>query len=327
MQWFHLIFRKQSTSFKMLNVIALLIFLGFADTSFGMDGVTILLSEEGGAYSEFAINLGNILTQSSSNRPSVKIIPLNKFNFEDLPRNTNNQILIAVGSSAMLATAQKPPAIPVLNVLVPQSSYLKAVKQNNRPLDTRRFSAIFVDQSWSRQFGLINVSMPSHPRVGILLGKESVEIIPALQSAAKESDIALNIETVAEDADLLNALHKLLAISDAILAVPDARIYNRNNISSILLTSYRQQIPLFGFSASYVKAGALAAVYSLPSQISQQVAEIIATLPPNGNLPAPQFPKYFSVTTNPQVARSLNIWIAPEPELQYKLKHLTEHAQ
>ena len=327
MPWFCLTLGKQSSSFKMLKAIAFCLFLGFSSTSYAVDGVTILLSEEGGAYGEFAIDLSNMLTQSNSNRPVIKIIALSKLNNDDLPRSGNNQLLIAVGTSAMLAMAQKPPAIPVLNVLVPQSSFLKAIKQNNRPLDTRRFSAIFVDQSWSRQFGLINVSMPSHPRVGILLGKESVEIIPALQSAAKESDIVLNIETVSEDADLLNALRKLLTISDAILAVPDARIYNRNNISSILLTSYRQQIPLFGFSASYVKAGALAAVYSLPNQISQQVAEIIANLPSSGNLPAPQFPKYFSVTTNLQVARSLNIWVAPEPELQYKLKHLTEHAQ
>ncbi|MFZ6688220.1 ABC transporter substrate-binding protein [Undibacterium sp. SXout11W] len=327
MQWFCLILRKQSSSLKMLKTIAFAIFLGFASTSYAIDGVTILLSEEGGAYSEFAIDLGNILTQSNSNRLAIKIIALNKFSPDDLPRNTNSQILIAVGSSAMLALAQKPPAMPVLNVLVPQSSYVKAVKQNSRLLDSRRFSAVFVDQSWARQFGLIRVSLPAHPRVGILLGKESIDIIPGLQSAAKESDITLNIETISEDAELLSALRKLLSISDAVLAVPDARIYNRNNISSILLTSYRQQIPLFGFSASYVKAGALAAIYSLPNQISQQVAEIIANIPASGNLPAPQFPKYFSITINPQVARSLNIGIAPEPELQYKLKHLTEHAQ
>ncbi|MFZ6754583.1 ABC transporter substrate-binding protein [Undibacterium sp. Dicai25W] len=300
---------------------------GFSGTSYALDGVTILLSEEGGAYSEFAIGLSNLLTQSGANHPVIKIFDVNKFSNDDLSRSANNQILIAVGSSAMLTIAQKPPAMPVLNVLVPQSSFVKAIKQNSRIQDSRRFSAVFFDQSWSRQLGLIQVSMPNHPRVGILLGKESTELIPQLQNAAKTLDISLNIETVSEDAELLNALRKLLTISDAMLAVPDARIYNRNNISSILLTSYRQQIPLFGFSAPYVKAGALASIYSLPSQISQQVAEIIANLPANGNLPPPQFPKYFSITTNSQVARSLNIEIAPEPELQYKLKHLTEHAQ
>ncbi len=185
MQWFCLTLRKQSSSIMMLKAFAFAIFLGFSSTSYAIDGVTILLSEEGGAYSEFAIDLGNILTQSSSNRPAVRIIALNKFSPDDLPRNTSGQILIAVGSSAMLAMAQKPPAMPVLNVLVPQSSYVKAVKQNSRLLDNRRFSAVFVDQSWARQFGLIRVSLPGHPRVGILLGKESIDIIPGLQSAAK----------------------------------------------------------------------------------------------------------------------------------------------
>ncbi|MFZ6848712.1 ABC transporter substrate-binding protein [Undibacterium sp. RuRC25W] len=327
MKWMLMILRKQSAPIRLLKSIVFFAFLGFAPSSFAVDGVTILLSEEGGAYSEFAISLGNILTQSTNNRPAVKIIAINKFTSDDLPHTSNSQIIIAVGTSAMLAMAQKLPAIPVLNVLIPQNSFIKAIKQSNRLQDSRRFSAVYVDQSWARQFGLIQVTMSSHPRVGVLLGRDETESIPALQSAAKEADISLNIETVSDDAELLTALRKLLMSSDAMMAVPDPKIYNRNNISSILLTSYRQQIPLFGFSASYVKAGALAAVYSLPSQISQQVAEIINNLPSNGNLPAPQHPRYFSVNTNQQVARSLGINIASDSELQNKLKHLTERAQ
>jgi len=309
--------------------LRLALFFGLLVTSAyssAIEGVTIVLSEEAGVYSEFAVNLSNILTQSTTNRPAVKIITANKFSTDDLPRTTANQMIVAVGTTAMVALAQKPTAIPVLNVLIPQNNFYKITRQNSRLQDSRKFSAIFVDQSWARQLGLIQVSMSGHPRVGVLLGKEETESIPALQSAAKDADMSLNIETVTDDAELLTALRKLLANSDALLAVPDPKIYNRNNISSILLTSYRQQIPLFGFSASYVKAGALASVYSLPAQVSQQVAEIINNLPASGNLPPPQYPRYFSINTNPQVARSLGINIAPEPELQYKLKHLTERA-
>ena len=321
------IFNAFLSSLRLIKIAVLTLLLGSASTCFALDGLTIVLSEEGGAYSEFAVNLSNILTQSNTNRLSIKIVAMDKFNSEELPRASNGQLLVAVGSSAMSAMTQKPLPIPILNVLVPQSSYVKTIKQNPRLQDSRRFSAVFVDQSWVRQFGLIQVSMTGHPRVGVLIGKDATDLIPTLQSAAKEAEVSLNIETVSEDAELLAALRKLLANSDAMLAIPDPRIYNRNNISSILLTSYRQQIPLFGFSASYVKAGALAAVYSQPYQISQQVAEIINSLPSNALLPSPQYPRYFSVNINPQVARSLSINIASEVELQNKLKHLTERAQ
>jgi putative tryptophan/tyrosine transport system substrate-binding protein len=108
--------------------------------------------------------------------------------------------------------------------------------------------------------------------------------------------------------------------------VPDAAIYNRNNIANILLTSYRAQVPLFGFSPSYVKAGALAAVYSQPAQIAQQVAEIIQNLPANGPLPAPQSPRYFSVSVNSQVKLSLELTMDSEAQLLQKLKQLPESA-
>ncbi|MFZ6772737.1 ABC transporter substrate-binding protein [Undibacterium sp. SXout7W] len=293
-----------------------------------IEGITVLLSEDAGAYSEFAQNLINSLALPGNSKTSVKIIPLASFKIEDLSRSANGQLLIAVGTPAMHALQQKPPAMSVLNVLVPRTSYNKAIKQTAKPLDPHRFSAIYVDQSWNRQMALIRAAMQKiQPRVGMLIGKESTEFIPGLQAAAKETELSLQFETINEDADLLPALRKLLVSSDAIMAIPDPVIYNRNNIPSILLTSYRQQIPLFGFSASYVKAGALAAVYSLPAQIAQQVAEIIQTMPSSGYLPLPQHPKYFSVNVNAQVQHSLGLAMDSEAELVKKIKHISERGQ
>ena len=315
-----------------LTVLILLLFFPLrtanASSNLALEGITVLLSEEAGAYTEFAQNLSSSLALPANSKTSLKIIPLANFKHEDLPRSGYGQVLIAVGSPAMQAVLQKPPAMTVLNVLVPRSSYNKAIKQAAKAPDPHRFSAIYVDQPWGRQMALIRVaSQKIQPRVGMLIGKESTELIPSLQTAAKEHDIGLQFETINEDADLLPALRKLLVSSDAILAIPDPVIYNRNNITSILLTTYRQQIPLFGFSASYVKAGALAAVYSLPAQISQQVAEIIQSMPSSGYLPLPQYPKYFSVNVNTQVQHSLGLTMDSEAELVKKIKHISERGQ
>lgn len=307
------------------GMLTMFFLCAFSISCFAVDSVTIVLSEEGGAYSEFATHLQNTLVNTQ--KTSARIIHVNNLSNDDLPRQAGNQLFIAVGTPAMVVMAQKPAHLAVLNVLVPRASFMKTARQYNRQQDSRRFSAVFMDQSWTRQLRLIRISLAHRTRVGILLGKESTEYIPAIQSAAKEVELSLHIETVTDDAELLNALRKLLANSDAILAVPDAHIYNRNNLPSILLTSYRQQIPLFGFSPSYVKAGALAAVYSQPAQISQQVAELIASLSGTVSLPPPQFPRYFSVNTNPQVARSLSLNIEPEAELQRQLRQQTEQVQ
>ena len=90
--------------------------------------------------------------------------------------------------------------------------------------------------------------------------------------------------------------------------------------SDLLLTSYRYQKPVFGFSQSYVRAGALAAVYSSSKQLAKQAAEIaIKSQQAPGVLPPPQVPKYFSVVVNYQVARSLNLQVADEDSINKKM--------
>ncbi|MES2036377.1 MAG: ABC transporter substrate binding protein [Pseudomonadota bacterium] len=313
------------------NCIGLILGLLYAQTVLAVDNITILLSEEGSAYTEFSNQLNTLLSSQASQgnaaKNTIKVLSLNNYKSEDLSRNANNQLLIAVGTPAMTAMAQKPPAMPVLNVLVPRNTFQKIAKQYGRHQDPHHFSAIYFDQPWHRQLGLIRISMPGRNRIGLLLSKDSNEMLVGLPAIAKEMDMQINVETVNDDSELLPALRRLLNNSDSLLALPDAAIYNRNNIPSILLTSYRQKVPLFGFSAAYVKAGALAGVYSSATQIAQQVAEIIQTQPNSAYLPLPQYPRHFSVNVNTQVSRSLSLEIDDEVSLTRKLKSLAERAQ
>lgn len=312
-----------------LRALAVWLFFGWlllpAGAAAAIEGVTLILSDEGAAYTEFSDSLSQALSQGNNPKTSIRVVFLHQLNKEELARSSKH-VLLAVGSPAMQALALKAPAMPVLNVLVPRASFLKSARQNAKAQDTQQFSAIFFDQPWARQFALIRYSLPGRTRVGILLGKESAELASTLQAAAKEAELVANIEIVQEEADLLPVLKRLLNHSDVLLAIPDTSIYNRNNISSILLSSYRSQIPLFGFSASFVKAGALAALYSQPAQIAQQVAEIIQNLPAGGQLPAPQFARYFSVGVNSQVKHSLALSVDEEAELLRKIKQNTVRA-
>ena len=287
------------------------------------EAVTVVLSEAGGVYAEFANQLGSALGQATGTKTALRVVTLDSLKGE--PAARSGQVLVAVGTLAMTAMARKPPSVPVLNVLVPRASFRSVARSSARTQDSRLFSAVFFDQPWTRQLSLIRNAIPGR-RVGILLSKDSAELSGSLLAAARDVHMVANIEMVADEEDLVPALKRLLPNSDALLAVPDAAIYNRGNIATILLTSYRAKVPLFGFSQSYVKAGALAAVYSQPWQIAQQVADIIQGLPTNGSLPAPQSPRYFSVDINPQVRLSLELNMADEGQLLLKLNQLPEGA-
>lgn len=285
-------------------------------TAAALDGVTVVLSEEGGAYVQVADKLRAVLFQSGgAPRLPVKVIGLQE---GGSLRADPGQLLVAVGTGAMEALAKKNLPQPVLSVLVPRAAFEKTARQSGR-LGDRNFSAITLDQPWTRQFSLIRHALPGRTKVGILLAPGSTELASELGAAAKAAGLVAIIETVDGDADLLPVLKRLLGESDVLLAVPDPLIYNRNTIQSILLTTYRHQVPLLGFSPSYVKAGAIAAVFSVPEQIGQQAAEMIQALAAERRLPRPQPPRYFSVGVNAQVARSLGIGLDDEVSLTNKL--------
>ena len=253
-----------------------------------LDGVTVVLSEEGGAYAQVADKLRAVLSQGGGTAGlAVKVVTLKD---ADSLRADPGHFLVAVGTGAMEALAPKNLPQPVLSVLVPRAAFEKTARHSGRLGDPRHFSAIYLDQPWARQFALIRHALPGRTKVGVLLPPNSTELAAALSAAAKAAGLVAIIEMVDGDADPLPELKRLLSESEVILAVPDPLIYNRNTVQSILLTTYRQQVPLLGFSASYVKAGAIAAVFSVPEQIGQQAAEVIQRLAAGRSLPAGIFP-------------------------------------
>lgn len=288
-----------------------------------VDGVTIVLSEEGGAHAQVAGKLRAALGEGPTARLAVREMPLPALRQgEPLPADPGH-LWVAVGTGAMQALAQRNPPQAILNVLVPRAAFEKIARQGGRYADPRRYSAIFLDQPWGRQFALIRLALPEFNRVGILLGPDSADLAPALRGAARASGLTAVIAQVDNEAELLPALKKLLGECDALLAVPDPLLYNRNTAQTILLTTYRHRVPLFGFSPSYVKAGALAAVYSQPEQIGKQAAEAVRQFAEQ-RAPQPQAPRYFSVGVNQQVARSLELELDDETTLNSKLKNMAE---
>jgi len=129
-----------------------------------------------------------------------------------------------------------------------------------------------------------------------------------------------DIEYISQESELIPQLKKTLENNGVLLVVPDALIFNRETAQPILLTTYRHQKPVFGYSLSYVKAGTLAAVSSTAKQIAKQAGELaVKAEQVSSLLPPPQAPRYFSITVNYQVARSLSLPILDEDAIDKKM--------
>ncbi|ATE61016.1 ABC transporter substrate-binding protein [Thauera sinica] len=234
----------------------------------------------------------------------------------------NRRLIVTVGTQAAQRVAELGPARPVLHTLLPASAF----ERLPRPQAGAPSSAIFLDQPAERQIALLRLALPDWPRVALISGSASDGIASRLRDAATARHLLVRATSVEADDDLYPALQQVLAEPAVLVAVPDPRIFNSYTVQNVLLTAYRNRSPVLGFSAAYVRAGALLGLYSTPAQIGAQAGGVAARVLRGERLPAPAAPAQFEVGINLNVARSLGIAMKPAHELTAELQR-RERAQ
>lgn len=230
------------------------------------------------------------------------------------------KLIVTIGVKAAQLIASSKTSIPTLHTLIPNSS-AALLKLDGA---SQSVSVIYLDQPLTRQLNLIKLIRRDNQVLGVLLGPATNVLRPILDMAAKNMGIPIRMESVTEEGEIGPTLRHVLDDSDILLALPDPLIYNRNTIFNIILSSYHNQVPVIGFSASYAKAGAMLAVHSTPSEIGMHIAEAISQfiITGGGHLPDSAFPKYFSIEVNKSVAHSLDINLPGAEELKQRLERL-----
>lgn len=219
-------------------------------------------------------------------------------------------LIVTVGVKAAEWVAGKS-AQPQLAAMIPSNSELAAKH-------SRRLTAIYLDQPWSRQVILLRAALPERTRVGVLHspGRD----MSALRGELSAHGGTLTERTLRADDSLFADLEEVLSGSEVLLAIPDGAVYSSNTIRNILLTSYRRAIPLVGFSQAYVRAGALYALFSTPEQLAAQAADVTQSFAQSKKLPEAQFPTLYTIAVNQEVARTLGITIRSAEALRLQIE-------
>lgn len=272
--------------------------------------IQLVLSDDSAPYAEYASALHDTLkgtswhiagrgkADSSSARPDL---------------------IVTAGAQALRNVLAAGGPTPIIATLLPRRSYDQILAE--APAPRPRITAITLDQPAARQASFLRRLLPDQKRVGMLVGDDSPVNMAQFRQQLSAAGFSLDSESASEHAGgLLGALNALLPRVNVLLAQPDSNIYKRDNIKAILVTTYRHQRPVVAYSAAFVKAGALAALYSTPTQIAGQTAELIlGTAPlPNG----PLSPSMFAISVNQNVAQALGL-VVPD-EITIRLGMLAE---
>jgi ABC-type uncharacterized transport system substrate-binding protein len=218
------------------------------------------------------------------------------------------QFIVAVGVRALEVMLERHAEslggrVPILATLVPRASYEALVGRVGAAV-----SAVWLDQPLERYLALIRLAMPERTRLGVLFGPDSESLKPALLKAAAAKGLTVYHATLyAQDDNLYPALRTVLAESQMLLALPDNLVFNPVSLQNILITAYRQRVPLVTYSAAHVKAGATLALHASPVQVAEQTAAAVRAWLGGRGLPAARGMDRFSVAVNAQVGRSLGL--------------------
>jgi hypothetical protein len=206
-------------------------------------------------------------------------------------------VLVAIGPTALRDAAMRPCDCVVIAAFT-SSQVWRDVMAHVPPARAAAMTAIYAEPSPADQLALIARLYHRPARVAAIVADPRFSA-PGLQGAA-------DLVTLAEGDDI-NRLLNRIARTEVLLALPDNAVFNAENIRNILLSTYRHKQAVIGFSSDMVRAGALASTYSEIEDIDAQVAETAARFVATGELPAPQFPRYFRTSVNEGVARSLDV--------------------
>ncbi len=227
-------------------------------------------------------------------------------------------LLIPIGSQSTKLILEGKFKNPVLSALIPRHIFKSL--QKKFPLK-KNWSGLLINQPIARQFHLISALLGKNKNTAVLLGPYTKDLNRTLKNISNSTSHQINVKEIKESGQLSKSLDILNHSVDVLLTLPDPVVYNKNTIREILFSAYRNKLPIIGFSRSYVKAGAIAAIYSKPEQISSQIGSIVISYFKNKKFKKKQYyPDEFSVALNKNIARSLGIKLEPNSTIIKKIK-------
>lgn len=309
-----------------MRIIGLLLCLAFAavpsaQAADDVPGVLVVKSIDAPIYDQVVDALATTLQEIC--KPDCRARDLTTISRMEMLELPPADLVIAIGRLASLTVAEAGAEAAIYG-LIPQQTWDEIISCCPG-IHQRQATALFLDQPVARQLNLIKVVLPAARRIAVLFGNSSARQRDHVQAAARRLGLELITRRIADDSEVGPALDRMLDDVDALLALPDPDIYNRDTIYGVLLTTYRKGVPVFGYAKSLVDAGAVAAIYSSPQDVGHQLAEMAADyLEKHQPLPPPSIPKRFSVKINKRVMRSLGLPILSEDEVRRGLMELEQ---
>jgi len=290
------------------RIIALLAWLAalFLVGAARADDIVIVLSGDAAPYAQAE---GGFKTKFAEENSSIRTILLSEVTDKGIEESLGKspRAVVAIGTPAAIYLHKNlPQPIPLIYCMVANPARVGLTE--GRPA-----VGVTIDVPYAPQFSLIAQADPKVRTLGMLYrssetdAREQVKLVEeALPNGWKLEAVAVeDYGSVAEAIDALTSRH-----IDVVWTNLESGIYETATVRTLLLDGLRENLPVFGFSPAFVRAGALVGIGVDPVAQGQQAAVLAMRLlrnPADESIPRSEAPEQFQIAVNLIVADKLGV--------------------
>ena len=283
----------------MIKILILLCF--FSSYSFSKETVTIVTFGHTDIKNEFT---GELKKRGVEN--------FKELDLKEDSLKKREGIYIALGIKALRRLIELNVRQPILTVFVSRSVFYHTIKsiEHNRLSNgninrINNISVIYSDPPMSQQIRLLKGFFGDKGSFGVILSTSTYFLKDEITYLANKNNLIVKFIKYEQD-DNINQIVNSLKNQNAILAIPDPAIWNPLTLKNLILSAYRNEQPIVGFSRNIVAAGAIGTSYVGLNQTIKDTVGLLKNLM-DGENGVQRYSEYGEFIFNSHVLRSLGI--------------------
>lgn len=221
-------------------------------------------------------------------------------------RAASPKIIVTVGMEALKSVTSLHSSVAILATMVLRSDGAAILAQAS---SERRVAALYLDVPPADIAAELKVLFPGKHRIGAIRNP-SRDRDSQWQARLRQQGFTVEVQECSRPEELLRSFLSLKRKVDFVLLSPDSSLYNEATVKPVILASLENQLPIIGFSASFVRAGAAIGVYPEFRDVGLQAADALHRYIAAPSVLSDELPRKLTVGVNPQVLRLLGL----EPE-------------
>lgn len=261
--------------------------------------VSVLTNPKKSVHAQF-VKAFQLFSAQNKVKLHSKVVPYNQGCAEP-----SEHWVVAVGIESLRACFEAKRKRNLFSVFVSLDAVVELQKRYN--IDGV-IPSIVLDQPLERHIEFIMALFPKTESISILGDANNVPSV-VLQQLRARYDVDLKLLQEFSPSSLLDMPMHYNRRNQAIVTLPKTQTRSNSEAKWLLYYEYKNKIPVIGYSADYVQAGAVGAIYSTPEQIALQTSEFFAhNVMLKTHLPTKyEFPKYFYTSVNTSVLSALEL--------------------